>query len=104
MPQRDLLSGAEPSIVAEGVSMLYPGKRTLFGRPKTPPFLAVDSVNLCLRKGEKLMPASVVNQLLDDRVAEIEATEAREVYRRERRRLRHVRPPRPCPQTRSLPD
>ena len=43
---------------------------------------------ICLRKGEKLMPASVVNQLLDDRVAEIEAAEAREVYRRERRRLK----------------
>jgi recombination associated protein RdgC len=34
------------------------------------------------------MPASVVNQLLDDRVAEIETSEAREVYRRERRRLK----------------
>jgi recombination associated protein RdgC len=43
---------------------------------------------LCLRKGEKIMPASVVNRLLDDRVAEIEAAEAREVYRRERRRLK----------------
>jgi recombination associated protein RdgC len=45
-------------------------------------------IMICLRKGEKLMPASVVNQLLDDRVAEIEAAEAREVYRRERRRLK----------------
>jgi recombination associated protein RdgC len=43
---------------------------------------------ICLRKGEKIMPASVVNQLLDDRVAEIETSEAREVYRRERRRLK----------------
>jgi recombination associated protein RdgC len=45
-------------------------------------------IMLCLRKGEKLMPASVVNQLLDERVAEIEVAEAREVYRRERRRLK----------------
>jgi len=43
---------------------------------------------ICLRKGEKIMPASVVNQLLDERVAEIEMAEAREVYRRERRRLK----------------
>ena len=43
---------------------------------------------ICLRKGEKILPASVINQLLDDRVAEIEAAEAREVYRRERRRLK----------------
>ena len=45
-------------------------------------------IMLCLRKGEKIMPAGVVNQLLDDRVAGIEVAEAREVYRRERRRLK----------------
>jgi len=43
---------------------------------------------ICLRKGEKIIPAGVVNQLLDDRVAEIEVSEALEVYRRERRRLK----------------
>lgn len=45
-------------------------------------------IMICLRKGEKIIPAGVVNQLLDDRVAEIEVAEAREVYRRERRRLK----------------
>lgn len=45
-------------------------------------------IMLCLRKGEKIIPAGVVNQLLDDRVAGIEVAEAREVYRRERRRLK----------------
>ena len=45
-------------------------------------------IMLCLRKGEKIMPAGVINQLLEDRVAEIESAEGREVYRRERRRLK----------------
>lgn len=45
-------------------------------------------IMVCLRKGEKLIPTGVVNQMLDERVAEIEAAEAREVYRRERRRLK----------------
>ena len=32
--------------------MCYPGKRTLLGRPGTPPFLAVDKIDLQLREGE----------------------------------------------------
>jgi recombination associated protein RdgC len=43
---------------------------------------------ICLRKGDKLIPPGVVNQLLEERVAEIEAAEARKIYRRERRRLK----------------
>jgi len=43
---------------------------------------------ICLRREEKLIPAGVVRQLLDDRVADIEAAEAREVYRREKMRLK----------------
>lgn len=43
---------------------------------------------VCLRKGEKIIPPGVVNQMLDERVADIEAAEGREIYRRERRRLK----------------
>lgn len=43
---------------------------------------------ICMRKEEKIIPASVVRQLLEDKVAEIEAAEAREIYRREKMRLK----------------
>lgn len=43
---------------------------------------------ICMRKEEKIIPASVVRQLLDDKVAEIEAAEGREIYRREKMRLK----------------
>ena len=43
---------------------------------------------ICSRKEEKIIPASVVRQLLDDKVAEIEAAEGREIYRREKMRLK----------------
>jgi recombination associated protein RdgC len=49
---------------------------------------ANDFLMICQRRGEKIMPAGVVKELLDDRVAEIEAAESREIYRRERRRLK----------------
>ncbi|MEA2094236.1 MAG: recombination-associated protein RdgC, partial [Pseudomonadota bacterium] len=43
---------------------------------------------ICLRKAEKIIPAGVVKQLLDDKVAEVEASELREVYRREKMRMK----------------
>jgi recombination associated protein RdgC len=43
---------------------------------------------ICSRKEEKIIPASVVRQLLDDKVAGIEAAESREIYRREKMRLK----------------
>ena len=43
---------------------------------------------ICLRKEEKIMPAGVVRQLLEDKVAEVEAAEGREIYRRERMRMK----------------
>ena len=45
-------------------------------------------IMVCLRKEEKIIPAGVVKQLLDDKVATIEAAEAREVYRREKMRMK----------------
>jgi recombination associated protein RdgC len=45
-------------------------------------------IMICARRAEKIIPASVVRQLLDDRVAEIEATESRDVHRREKIRMK----------------
>jgi recombination associated protein RdgC len=43
---------------------------------------------ICARKEEKIIPAGVVKQLLDDKVAEIEMAEDREIYRREKMRMK----------------
>jgi recombination associated protein RdgC len=45
-------------------------------------------VMITARKADKIIPAGVVNQLLEDKVAEVEAAESREVYRKERRRMK----------------
>jgi recombination associated protein RdgC len=45
-------------------------------------------IMISLRKEEKIIPAGVVRQLLEDKVAEITETEQREVYRREKQRMK----------------
>ena len=45
-------------------------------------------IMICARRAEKIIPASVVRQLLDDRVAAVEATESRDVPRREKMRMK----------------
>lgn len=45
---------------------------------------------ICARRQERLLPATVVAETLDERVAEIEAEEVRSVGRAERRRLRET--------------
>jgi recombination associated protein RdgC len=45
-------------------------------------------IMICMRKEEKLIPAGVVRQLLEDKVAEVEAAEGREIYRREKLRMK----------------
>lgn len=45
-------------------------------------------IMICARREEKIIPAGVVRQLLDERVAAVEAAEDREVYRRERLRIK----------------
>jgi len=45
-------------------------------------------VMITARKADKIIPAGVVKQLLDDKVAEVQAAESREVYRKERRRMK----------------
>ncbi len=43
---------------------------------------------LCARRQERLLPAAVVGEALDERVADLETREARTIGRRERRQLR----------------
>lgn len=45
-------------------------------------------IMICARRAEKIIPASVVRQLLEDQVADIEATESRNVPRREKMRIK----------------
>ena len=47
-------------------------------------------IMICLRKEEKIMPAGVVRQLLEDRVAELAESEQREIYRREKMRMKEA--------------
>ena len=43
---------------------------------------------VCLRKEEKLLPSAVVNELVEEQVREIEARDARKVYRKEKLQLK----------------
>lgn len=45
-------------------------------------------VMICLMKEEKILPASVINEMLAERIEEIEARESREVRRKEKDSLR----------------
>jgi recombination associated protein RdgC len=51
-------------------------------------FAANGCFMVCLRREEKLLPASVVNELLAERVEQLEAEEARTLNRREKKQLR----------------
>lgn len=43
---------------------------------------------ICLRREEKILPAGVIRRLLEEKVAEVEAAEGREIHRRERMRMK----------------
>jgi recombination associated protein RdgC len=45
-------------------------------------------IMICARKEEKIIPAGVVRQLLEDKIVEVEAAEGREIYRREKLRMK----------------
>lgn len=45
-------------------------------------------VLLCLRKQQKILPSGAVAEALEEKVKEIEAAEARKVYRKERKQLK----------------
>jgi len=47
-----------------------------------------ECVVFCVKKQDKVLPASVVNELLNDRIEEIEEEQARKVYRKERAQLK----------------
>ena len=47
-----------------------------------------DCVVFCAKKQEKVLPASVINEILGDRISEIEEAEARKVYKKERTQLK----------------
>jgi len=46
------------------------------------------NIMLCARKDEKILPASVVRDLVDEKVAEIEEAQARKVYKKEKEGLK----------------
>lgn len=50
--------------------------------------LAGDCVLICVRRQERLLPAAVVAETLDEKIAEIEDREARTVGRKERRQVK----------------
>lgn len=58
-----------------------PGGELLYHR-------AGDCTLLCQRRQQKVLPAAAVNEQLDEKIAEIEHSEARQVYRRERQQLK----------------
>jgi recombination associated protein RdgC len=45
-------------------------------------------IMICARKAEKIIPAAVVKQLVEDKVAEVQAAESRDVARREKLRIK----------------
>ncbi len=45
-------------------------------------------IMICARKQEKILPASVINELTEEKILEIEAEQGREVFRKERRDIR----------------
>ena len=45
-------------------------------------------IMICARKDEKILPASVVRELVDEKVAEIEEMQARKVYKKEKEALK----------------
>lgn len=50
--------------------------------------IANGNIMLCARREDKILPASVIRELLNEKVAEIEAAQARPVRRKERETLR----------------
>jgi recombination associated protein RdgC len=66
-------NGWVPPLGREGVQMVH---------------AAGGYVMITARRADKIIPAGVVKQLLDDKVAEVQTVESREIYRKERRRMK----------------
>ena len=43
---------------------------------------------ICARKQEKILPAAAISERVDEKILELEATQSREVYRREKRQFK----------------
>lgn len=50
--------------------------------------VVADYVMICAQKQERLLPASVVNEATEEKVAEIEQRQGRKIYRKERRQIK----------------
>jgi recombination associated protein RdgC len=71
------------------MEMLATGWAPPLGRAGTQLVHAANGyIMVCMRKEEKILPAGVIRQLLDDKVAQVEAAESREIYSREKRRMK----------------
>jgi recombination associated protein RdgC len=70
------------------VSPLAPN--TVDGSDDTPPLSlwAENSALICLLVESKILPASAINQKVNDKVAEIEKAEVRKVYRKEKDQIK----------------
>ena len=47
-----------------------------------------DYIMLCAQKQEKILPSSVVNEVTDEKVAELEERQGRKIYRKEKRQIK----------------
>ncbi len=47
-----------------------------------------DFTMICARKQEKILPAAAINEMVEERVEEFESSQARNVYRKERRNMK----------------
>jgi recombination associated protein RdgC len=47
-----------------------------------------DYIMICAQKQEKILPASVVNEATDEKVAELEERQGRKIYRKEKRQIK----------------
>lgn len=50
--------------------------------------VAGDYVMICAQKQERLLPGSVINDAMEEKVAELEARQDRKIYRKERQQIR----------------
>ncbi|PCJ24989.1 MAG: recombination-associated protein RdgC [SAR86 cluster bacterium] len=47
-----------------------------------------DYIMVCAQKQERILPASVINEATEEKVAELEARQGRKIYRKERRQIK----------------
>ena len=81
--------GEHPFVPCGKLEPMRAGWVSPLGHPYTELVHASDGcLMMCARRQEKVLPAAVINEALDDKVREIEAAEARKVGRSERSKLK----------------